>query len=79
MFFLTKFALFLISPPQPSVSGLKDTLFDVYLLSDAFVLAVALAFIFFCILSFAQSLFLTLATVAAIVFALGLVSVKKIP
>ena len=52
-------------------SGLKDTLFDVYLLEDAAYLGVAGVFIFLAILAYSQSFFLTLVTILAIVFALG--------
>ena len=53
------------------ISGLKDTLFDEYLLEDAAYLAVAGAFIFLAILCYTQSLFLTVVTLLAITFALG--------
>ena len=52
--------------------GLKETLFNQYLLSDASFLGLAGILICVCILVFTQSFFLTLATVCAVVFALGL-------
>ncbi len=52
--------------------GLKDALFDEYLVSDARLLLVALGLIVLCVLLFTHSFFLTLLTCLTVVFALGL-------
>lgn len=52
--------------------GLKNTLFDLYLFSDAVCLVVAAVLILACILAFTQSFFLSLATTVSIAFSLGL-------
>ncbi len=51
--------------------GVKDALFDLYLLSDARLLVVALGLIVLCVLAFTQSFFLTLLTGLTVVFSLG--------
>lgn len=53
-------------------SGLKDTLFDEYLLEDAVYLGVAGGLIVLAILAYTQSFFLTLTTTLSIVFSLSL-------
>lgn len=51
--------------------GLKETLFDEYLISDAAALLVALGLISLIVLIFTQSIFLTVATLSAVAFSLG--------
>ena len=52
--------------------GLKDTLFNEYLIEDAIYLAIALTFICLAILAYTQSVFITVATLLAIIYALAL-------
>ena len=52
--------------------GLKETLFHEYLVEDAVYLAVALGFISVAILCYTQSVFITVATLLAITYALSL-------
>eukprot|EP00095_Tigriopus_kingsejongensis_P008223 maker-scaffold604_size126151-snap-gene-0.35 protein:Tk08223 transcript:maker-scaffold604_size126151-snap-gene-0.35-mRNA-1 annotation:"conserved hypothetical protein" len=52
--------------------GLKDTLFDEYLLEDAIYLGVAGGLIILAILLYTQSFFLTIATTLSIIFSLSL-------
>lgn len=52
--------------------GLKDTLFNEYLMEDAIYLVLALTLISVAILAYTQSLFITIATLLAISYALAL-------
>ena len=52
--------------------GLKETLFNEYLIEDAIYLVVALILICLAILLYTQSLFMTIATLLAITYALAL-------
>ncbi|CAH1965247.1 unnamed protein product [Acanthoscelides obtectus] len=52
--------------------GIKNSLFDVYLIYDMWLLAFGSLFVFVCIWIYTKSLFLTLMTIIVIVFSLGI-------
>ena len=52
--------------------GLKETLFSEYLIEDALYMAFALVLISLSILLYTQSMFITIATLLAIIYALSL-------
>ena len=52
--------------------GLKETLFSEYLIEDALYMAFALVLISLSILCYTQSMFITIATLLAIIYALSL-------
>lgn len=52
--------------------GLKDTLFNEYLIEDAIYLVLALTLISLAILAYTRSVFITIATLLAITYALAL-------
>lgn len=52
--------------------GLKNILFDQYLLADGWLIGMASIFIMFCMWIYTKSFFITIMSVMAIVFSLGI-------
>ncbi|CAG9855076.1 unnamed protein product [Phyllotreta striolata] len=52
--------------------GIKDSLFDIYVVRDTYLMGSGVCFVFICIWVYTQSLFLTLITILIIVLSLGI-------